>query len=567
LQINFKPLNYLRGVSAPINNVRAGHAPPQQNNNPNKQTKMKKLFFTLLCGLLCTASLNAQTTWQIGSPNAADVTATLSNDTLTISGTGAITSWYSENSMPWNSVRTSITTVIINDGITSIGNMAFFGCTGLTSVIIPNSVTSIGSAAFYDCTGLTSVIIPNSVTSIGDAAFYGCTGLTSVTIPNSVTSIGWHAFENCTGLTSVTIGNRVTSIGMSAFQNCIGLTSVTIGNSVTSIEYNAFSGCTGLEMVTVQWTTPLNINANTFLDVNTNEILLIVPQGTESVYKAHDVWGRFMIFVPVDSITNAATTATVGTPLTLTATVEPSDAINQTIVWSVIDAGTTGASLTENTLNTTFSGTVILRATIVDGTTIGTDYTQDFAIVVTCEHFWTDATCTTPKTCSVCSDTEGAALGHTWMAATCEMPKTCSVCSETEGPALDHNLSIWQITNATCDADGDSTRNCLRDNCDYTERITIPKLTGADCNQSSVVETHNYASLQMYPNPVTNGPLIIDNGKFPINNVEIYDMLGKLMYQQLSIINCQLSIDISHLPNGIYIVKIGNHSARIVKSY
>ena len=133
--------------------------------------------------------------------------------------------------------------------VTSIGDHAFYYCSGLTSVTIGNSVTSIGSSAFYDCSGLTSVTIGNSVTSIGASAFYRCYGLTSVTIGNSVTSIGSSAFRYCSGLTLVTIGNSVTSIGSYAFEHCSGLTSVTIPNSVTSIGSSAFEYCPSLRKV------------------------------------------------------------------------------------------------------------------------------------------------------------------------------------------------------------------------------------------------------------------------------------------------------------------------------
>ena len=144
-----------------------------------------------------------------------------------------------------------LTSVTIPDSVTSIGDYAFQGCTGLTSITIPNSVTSIGNGAFNNCRGLTNITIPDSVTSIGSGAFSGCSGLTSVTIGNSVTSISENAFYGCSGLTSVTIPDSVTSIGMSAFFGCNGLTSIVIPDSVTSIDWSAFSGCSGLTSVTI----------------------------------------------------------------------------------------------------------------------------------------------------------------------------------------------------------------------------------------------------------------------------------------------------------------------------
>ena len=143
------------------------------------------------------------------------------------------------------------TKVIIPDGVTSIGNDAFYNCSGLTSITIPDGVTSIGKDTFNSCYGLTDITIPESVTSIRSGAFWFCSKLTSITIPSSVTSIGDSAFMDCSKLTSITIPDGVTSIGNNVFNQCEGLTSITIPSSVTSIGDSAFMDCHELTSITI----------------------------------------------------------------------------------------------------------------------------------------------------------------------------------------------------------------------------------------------------------------------------------------------------------------------------
>ena len=128
--------------------------------------------------------------------------------------------------------KVSVITADMLDGITSIGNDAFIGCTGLKSIVIPDRVTSVGEYAFDGCRSLASVTIGNSVTSIGEYAFSECSALTSVTIPDSVTSIGEGVFYDCSGLKSIEIPNSVTSIEYWIFAYCSSLTSVTIGDKI-----------------------------------------------------------------------------------------------------------------------------------------------------------------------------------------------------------------------------------------------------------------------------------------------------------------------------------------------
>lgn len=172
-----------------------------------------------------------------------------STQTLTIFGNGDMKNYDYRKTAPWK--KFDIQNIIIENGLTSIGEYAFYECFGLTSITIPNSVTSIGGCAFSYCSNLTSITIPNSVTSIGFYAFNKCSSLTSITIPNSVTSIGEAAFEDCSGLTSVTIPNSITRLEKYTFVRCSRLTSITIPNSVTSIGQECFIGCYSLTSVNI----------------------------------------------------------------------------------------------------------------------------------------------------------------------------------------------------------------------------------------------------------------------------------------------------------------------------
>ena len=181
----------------------------------------RKIVSALLCILLLASLLpvSAFADTTAGGTCGKNLTWTLdSNGTLTISGTGKMWDYdrISDNgsyktSAPWGECYSSITSVVINDGVTSISNYAFYNCSSLTSVTIPDSVTSIGTGAFLNCSSLTSVTIPDSVKCIEWLAFQHCSNLTSVTIPDSITSIGNSTFLGCDKLKDVYYNGNIAS--------------------------------------------------------------------------------------------------------------------------------------------------------------------------------------------------------------------------------------------------------------------------------------------------------------------------------------------------------------------
>lgn len=177
-----------------------------------------------------------------------------SEGTLTFSGKGAMKDFEAvdgpEPSPMWHG-NEAVKEIVIENGITRIGDFAFDYCTEVESITIPDSVTSIGSFAFNNCSKLESITIPDSVISIDSIAFGECRNLKTITIPDSVTSLGENAFFYCTNLTSVKLSNNLECIKDATFFFCESLESVEIGNNVKSIEFSAFACCFKLKDVTL----------------------------------------------------------------------------------------------------------------------------------------------------------------------------------------------------------------------------------------------------------------------------------------------------------------------------
>ena len=271
------------------------------------------LTIAFLSSVLMCANVFAAASGRCGD----SITWTLDDSgNLTLSGSGEM--WnYGIVTSPFKDY--GIKTVTIGDGITSIGDYAFYSCRGLTELTLPNSVTSIGNpnsvtsignSAFGGCSGLEKItvdggnkrydsrdncnsiietgtntlivgcknsVIPNSVTSIGDGAFRGCSGLTELILPNSVTSIGGCAFEGCNGLTELTLPNTLERIVASAFRGCSGLTELTLPNSVWSIGEYAFQGCSGLTELTLP-SSVTRIGKNAFSDCSGLEKIISLAE-------------------------------------------------------------------------------------------------------------------------------------------------------------------------------------------------------------------------------------------------------------------------------------------------
>lgn len=206
-----------------------------------------------------------------------NLTWELSEDgVLTISGTGEMDYWYSEEYVPWYDYQKDIVTVVIENGVTEIGNRAFCNLTNLVNVTIPDSVIYIGNEAFNKCTSLKSVVIPSSVKELTNSFSY-CTSLTNIILSYGITHV-YNTFTHCTSLTSITIPDSVEQID-GAFYQCRGLTEITLGSGVTRICEGDFAYCSQLENIYVSEKNENLLSIDGVLFDKKAETLLTYPAG------------------------------------------------------------------------------------------------------------------------------------------------------------------------------------------------------------------------------------------------------------------------------------------------
>lgn len=182
-----------------------------------------------------------------------------------------------------------LTSIVIGNGVSVIGNDSFYNCRKLMSVFIPDNVTKIGLSAFGGCDNLKEIILSSSLSLISGNTFFGCANLSKIVIPYGIYTIGNNAFYGCNNLTDITIPNSVTSIGNNAFYGCNNLTDITIPNSVTSIGNNAFEGCVSLTDIFCAPRTPPILGMLVFF--NSSSLgRIYVPNDSVDAYKTADGW-------------------------------------------------------------------------------------------------------------------------------------------------------------------------------------------------------------------------------------------------------------------------------------
>jgi hypothetical protein len=516
----------------------------------------------------------------------------------------------------------NLTTVNFNaDSCISMGSYCWQGCTFLTTVNIGNNVKRIPDYAFSGCSNLTAInidvnnshyisingilynksqdiliqcparktgtlSIPNSVKTIGDYAFYSCNGLTgTLSIPDSVTTIGFRAFQNCRGLTgTLIIPNSVKTIGVLAFQGCSGFTSLIMGNSVDTIKDMAFSpyySNTNFSSIIIHAINPPVIESNTFDIYTFKDIPVYVPCQSINAYRTDPMWGTLFTNIVVMDVKPQLCMVSV-------------DANNHNeIIWK--------------------RDAVVRSYNIYRESPISGQYDSIANIPYDSANVWVDMS----------SDAKLRSYRYKVSAVdTCGNESQLSESHKTMHLQISEGINnSWNLNWTPYDGTPYSTYNIYRftdstlsnreriqsmsssGNTSYTDpsapagsyvyyMVEIVLDEGCDLHKSvntiksniatnklgggvGIVGANNYSPLRVYPNP-THGQLRITNYDVSMGEIGIYDIVGQSVGAYCirpvleggvcdTPLQGDVVIDISHLANGLYFLKIGNKTVKIVK--
>ena len=174
-----------------------------------------------------------------------------SDGVMTISGNGAMKNYSYKSEMPWFKYNDKIKSVVVEKGVTSIGDYAFYGMPNMTAIQLPEGIKTIGEYAFKNSTKLDKIELPSTVKKIGESAFFGCTGLTKINIPEGIYTIWGYTFKNCTNLAEITLPSTLIKIDEAAFYGCTSLKELQIPDNVSIIGIYCFKNCSNLSTLTL----------------------------------------------------------------------------------------------------------------------------------------------------------------------------------------------------------------------------------------------------------------------------------------------------------------------------
>ena len=205
----------------------------------------------------------------------------LSGGTLTISGSGPMEDYREDSPAPWYDQREEILRLVLPQGLTGIGRMAFYGCSRLTAADIPDTVTAIEDFAFTGCKRLVNLDLGEGLQSVGRGAFYDCWSLATLRLPQSLRRIGEEAFFDCRSLTNITVPANVEYMGPAAFAYCTAMVRAEMTNSMNSVPAWSFFGCGQLTTVVLPETVQ-SMGSSAFQDCDN---LYYVSYGGDEVSK------------------------------------------------------------------------------------------------------------------------------------------------------------------------------------------------------------------------------------------------------------------------------------------